>query len=251
MTKANKNTEVTVVSASPAKLLELAISKGVDVEQLEKLMTLQERWDATQAKKAFLAAMSEFQSMCPVMKKGKTVKFQTTKGQTTYNYATLGSIAKQISPLLKKFGLSYRWNTAESDKDIKITCTVSHIDGHSETNTMAAALDSSGSKNQIQQVGSTMTYLQRYTLIGALGISTADEDADGQQPPPPKVKKEDSTKLIAEAKILIDEFEDANDLQTKGLPLLQGFVKRGLNDEHKKELTDNIKRKFESLKPAE
>ncbi len=44
---------------------------------------------------------------------------------------------------------------------------------------MSAGKDASGSKNDIQQKGSTQTYLQRYTLIGALGLSTADEDVDG------------------------------------------------------------------------
>ena len=46
---------------------------------------------------------------------------------------------------------------------------------------MSAPADSSGSKNPVQQIGSTMTYLQRYTLIGALGLTTADKDDDGRQ----------------------------------------------------------------------
>src|SRR5690606_5500273 len=39
--------------------------------------------------------------------------------------------------------------------------------------------DSSGSKNAIQAIGSTLTYLQRYTLIQALGLAASDDD-DGQ-----------------------------------------------------------------------
>ena len=58
MTKEITKTEI----SAPAKLLELAISKDVDIDKLEKLMQLQERWDANQAKKAFLNAMSVFQS---------------------------------------------------------------------------------------------------------------------------------------------------------------------------------------------
>ena len=243
MTETRKGAEV-AVTTSPANLLELAIKNSANIEQLKGLMDLQERWDANQAKKAFLRAMTSFQSKCPVIKKDKSVKFN----QTHYKYATLGGIAKQISSLLEEFGLSYTWKTEESEKGIKITCTVWHIDGHSETNTMTAELDSSGSKNKIQQVGSTMTYLQRYTLIGALGISTAEDDADGQQPKPASPKKESSAKLIEEAKLIIDEFQKADDLQAKGRPILQGFVKRGLNAKHKKELTDCISNKFESLK---
>ena len=47
---------------------------------------------------------------------------------------------------------------------------------------MEVQADKSGSKNVIQAVGSAVTYGQRYTLIGALGITTADEDIDGRLP---------------------------------------------------------------------
>jgi len=68
---------------------------------------------------------------------------------------------------------------AEDNSKMKVTCILSHIDGHSETTTMEGGLDNSGAKNDIQQKGSTHTYLQRYTLIGVLGLSTSDDDKDG------------------------------------------------------------------------
>jgi len=163
-------------SQPPSRLLEMAIEKDADIEKLEKLMDLQERWEAKEAKKAFLIAMSKFQDECPELKKDKTVSFN----QTSYSYVPLGSIRNQIKDSLKACGLSYRWETDEKDGKIEITCVVSHIDGHSERNSMQAEKDASGSKNVIQQRGSTMTYLQRYTLIGALGISTADQDNDSK-----------------------------------------------------------------------
>jgi hypothetical protein len=47
---------------------------------------------------------------------------------------------------------------------------------------MVAAPDTSGSKNAIQAIGSTVQYLMRYTFIGAFGITTADADMDGRLP---------------------------------------------------------------------
>jgi hypothetical protein len=38
------------------------------------------------------------------------------------------------------------------------------------------------SKNPIQARGSAIDYMKRYTLIGALGITTADTDIDGRLP---------------------------------------------------------------------
>ena len=63
---------------------------------------------------------------------------------------------------------------------ITVTCIVSHLDGHSESTTMSASADKTGGKNEVQAIGSTVTYLQRYTLIGSLGITTADDDMDAR-----------------------------------------------------------------------
>jgi len=163
----------TDIQTNPESLIKLGIEKGVDVDQLEKLMGLQERWNDRQAKKAFLLAMSEFQAQCPVLEKTKQVAFNQVK----YSYAPLGHIIKEIKDLLARHGLSYRWEI-EDKQLITVICFIYHIDGHVVTTSMSADKDSSGKKNEIQQRGSTITYLQRYTLIGALGLATADEDND-------------------------------------------------------------------------
>ena len=245
--KAMKTQETTITNnASPAGLLQLAIEKDLDVEKLEKLMTLKERWDTQEAKKAFLKAMSMFQSQCPVLNKSKEVKFN----QVRYSYIPLGQITAQIKELLNKCGLSYRWETKDNEGNITITCIVSHIDGHSEQNSMTAGKDKSGAKNDIQQIGSTMTYLQRYTLIGALGISSADSDIDAQQPSKKdtKLTKEQSAELLIDAKSHIDQFESAEELADKGRLFLQGEVKAGLNEQDAKILEKHIADKYQKLK---
>lgn len=162
--------------STPNALIKLAIDKNVDIDKLEKLMQMQERWQANEAHKQFLEAMSKFQNECPPLMKSKKVAF----GNTKYNYAPLGEIFATIKDKLRQCGLSYRWEMNDENGSILCTCIISHTSGHSEKTTMSANKDSSGGKNEIQQRGSTITYLQRYTLIGALGISTADEDNDGQ-----------------------------------------------------------------------
>lgn len=167
-----------LTTQTPTDLIAQAIDKGLDVEALEKLMALQERWQANQARKAFFQAFTQFQSVCPDIRKTKPVNF----GQTNYHYAPLADITRQLSKVLKESELSYRWEIQDNEKEIKVTCLVSHIDGHTERTTMQASPDVSGSKNSIQARGSAIEYLKRYTLIGALGISTADSDMDGRLP---------------------------------------------------------------------
>lgn len=165
---------------TPSTLLEKAIEKGVDMAQLKELMDLQERWEKKEAKKKFFEALSLFQSKVPILNKNKTANIKSEKGSFSYNYSDLGNIGNKIKSVLLECGLSYRWEFKEKDGKMEVTCLLSHKHGHTEVTTMEASLDNSGAKNAIQQKGSTHTYLQRYTLIGALGLTTADQDNDGK-----------------------------------------------------------------------
>jgi hypothetical protein len=190
-----ENNTLVPASPTPLDLLQMAISKDVDLDRLQKLIDMKNEWDAKEAKKEFLAALSKFQTLVPVLKKSKTAKVATkTGGSFSYNYADLGSIAQTIKGALQECGLSYRWEFSELSGKMKVTCIVSHLAGHTETAVMEASADSSGAKNDIQQKGSTHTYLQRYTLIGALGLATADEDNDGNSKPAKKQTPENARK---------------------------------------------------------
>jgi len=172
--------DLIVQNTTPTTLIEKAIEKGVDFTQLKELMDLQERWEKKEAKKLFLVAMSNFQTNVPVIKKNKTAKINSSKGFFCYKYADLGQITQSIKKTLNECGLSYRWEFEEAGGKLKCTCLISHSGGHTETTIMEGGKDDSGAKNSIQQSGSTQTYLQRYTLIGALGLSSAEEDNDGK-----------------------------------------------------------------------
>lgn len=178
----NNNNSVVVSETNPSALLQLAVQQNLDIDKLEKLMQLQERWQAQQARKEFLSAISRFQAICPTLEKTKKVEFTNKAGyKTKYNYASLGDIVESIKKPLSDNGLSFRWEIKEEENKLIVSCLISHLLGHSESTTMSAAKDDSGNKNEIQQRGSSITYLQRYTLIAALGISTADEDNDGDK----------------------------------------------------------------------
>lgn len=170
------------VATTPDQLLALAINKDLDIDKLEKLMLMKERWDAQQAKKAFLSAVTDFQEQCPDLRKSKRVFFETRTGSTEYNYAPLGDIDRQIKKLMKDHGLSKSWKIKDEGAKIRVICIISHIEGHSEATEMEADSDMSGAKNAIQGKGSAIEYMKRYTLLGALGITTADQDIDGRMP---------------------------------------------------------------------
>lgn len=172
--------EVAAPQITPQQTLSLAIEKGVDPDVLKKMMELQERWEANEAKKAYTVAIARFKRSAPaVLEKTGKVDFSTSKGRTRYSHAKLGPIMSQITDGLSVHGLSASWSTQQANNSVSVTCHITHERGHSESTTLSAPPDDSGNKNRIQQIGSTVTYLQRYTLLALLGLATADQDDDG------------------------------------------------------------------------
>ena len=165
---------------SPAEMIRLAVSGGVDLEKLAKLLDLQERWEANEAKKAYHCAMSEFKANPIEILKDKKVGYESkTGGRVGYSHASLANVVRKVTKELSKYGLSASWRTAQNGQ-ISVTCKITHVMGHSEETTLSAPSDTSGSKNVIQAIGSTISYLERYTLLAALGLATADQDDDGK-----------------------------------------------------------------------
>ena len=180
----NETTEVNLpVMVQPhMRLIELAVNSGADIVKLERLMDLQERYEANQAKKDFNAAMSDFQSLLPVIEKSGIVDYTTSKGRTYYEYAKLEDIAFAIRPALKETGISYRFTQKQDNAIITVACIVTHSSGHQEVSTLGSTADFSGGKDAIKSLASTLSYLRRYTLTGSLGIVVGGEDNDGGLP---------------------------------------------------------------------
>ena len=191
----DKVRQLPAVGITPPQMLALAVERGADISQLEKLMDLQERWEAGEAKKAFVSAMSEFKANPPKINKNRSVEFGTTK----YKHASLGHVCDQIGGGLGVVGISYRWLTNQDDKGvIRVTCILTHQRGHSEETALRSNPDQSGGKNSIQAIGSTVTYLQRYTLLAATGMATDEQDDDGansEQPAAKAANQQEPTEL--------------------------------------------------------
>jgi hypothetical protein len=160
--------------ATPMTILEIAIQQGAGFEQLKQLWELQKDWEANEARKEYNEAIAQFKRNPPQINKNKHVRF----GQTEYDHATLDHVTDQITQALSAVGISHRWNLAQVGDEITVTCILTHQRGHSESTPMRAKADTSGSKNSIQAIGSAVTYLQRYTLLAAVGLAAKGMDND-------------------------------------------------------------------------
>jgi len=163
---------VTPIQTTPQTLLNIAIEKGADLEKLEKLMDLQIKWESNQARKAYHVAMAAFKAHLPTVVKDKT------NSQYKSKYASEDALINTINPELSKHGLSATFDFAQTGDEIKVTCNITHADGHRESVSLSGKADGSGSKNPLQQIKSTTTYLRKATFEAITGIASSDNEAD-------------------------------------------------------------------------
>lgn len=173
--------ELVALPSATMDLVRDALARGASLDIIERLMTLHERYEANQARRAFDTAMADAKAEIPIINKNRHVGFEAkdkTKGSTNYDHEDLGAIVGVVGPILGKHGLSHRFRVKQSPQ-ITVTCVIAHRDGHFEETELSAGADTSGNKNSIQAIGSTITYLQRYLLKSALGLA-ASKDDDGR-----------------------------------------------------------------------
>ena len=186
-------------SESPLMMAAGLVQKdgNMDVGKLKELLDVQERWEANEAKKAYVQAMSAFKASPLEILKDKKVNYKDVK----YSHSSLHNVTTCINKALSEHGLTASWVTSQANGSVKVTCKITHVMGHSEITCLSAPPDTTGSKNAIQAIGSTVTYLQRYTLLALTGLATYDQDDDGAagaEKPKPKTKDEKRLEWIGQ-----------------------------------------------------
>lgn len=163
-----------VAVANPLQLIDKALMSGAAPETLAKLMDLQERWEAGQSRKAFDAAMAQARTELKPILKEQTADRGEKGG--TYKYEDMAAVAEMVDPIFGKLGLNYRFTSRVDGSQLYVTCLLSGHGHREEGATLSAGLDTSGSKNNVQALGSTASYLERYTLKLSVGLAAAKDD---------------------------------------------------------------------------
>ncbi len=174
---------------TPMQLINIVVKNGAGLDQLGQLMTLHRDHERYQAEKAFNHAMAMFQADPPEIFKNTHVEF----GNTKYDHASLDHAVDQIRSKMKPLGLMFTWDVeALDDGDQRVTCVIRHELGHSSSTAIKAPPDKSGQKNTVQSIASTITYLQRYTLLAATGCAPKHLTPDNDGRPLPTAADADA-----------------------------------------------------------
>lgn len=164
---------------SAEALISQALTNGVPVETIERLLAMRRELKQEWAKQEYDTAMAQFQADCPTIVKTKEVK--TDEGKIAYRYAPIESIVEQVKVPLRENGFSYSTSMELKETGVKVTVKVTHSSGHSELTPMEVPF---GNKTRVmsqsQVAAAASTFAKRYAFCNAFGILTGDEDTDAR-----------------------------------------------------------------------
>lgn len=230
MTAMEPNQQLQTVAAPREENSVLSIIERVaqnpdaDLDKLERLLQMQERFMSKQAEMSFNRAMKEAQDQMPAI-------FRDAENSHTHSrYARLESIDAKIRPIYTSHGFSLSFNSEPLPGSVRVICEVSHIDGHSRKYQLDGGLDTAGAKGtsnktEIQGMGSTVSYLRRYLTAMIFNLVLTNEDDDGNGGGIDEKQKYNIIGLMAASKANVEVFlrdfmkvERVEDIRRKDYP---------------------------------
>ena len=191
------------IMLTPLDSVRIQMTECTDLARLEKLMELEKRWHTEQSERQYVEAFALFKRNMP-----DVVKDMLNK-QYGSDYSSLANLVNTTNKVLGEYGLNARWDIDQSN-GMKITCILKHVGGFSERVEITGPLDASGQKNPLQQIKSTLTYLEGATFQAITGVvarsACADDDGNASGPKAPTVERPaDVDTWMADAKALTEE----------------------------------------------
>jgi len=182
---------------TPADLIRLAMESGdKDIDRLERLMAMDERYRESQererkrqAELAFWRDFAAFRGENIIIPKGKFVD----RGKAgSFWQAEFDTVCRMLSPALSKHGFAFRhtmtfgtrkWTTDGVENDIPwvyVTCFLSHRDGHIESLPLEGPPGDQSANTPVQNMQVTASLLKRQSVLAITGTATGGEDDEGK-----------------------------------------------------------------------
>jgi hypothetical protein len=129
------------------------------------------------------AALAQFQSKCPMIRKDATTKVKMKSGgEYTYKYGSLPHVLEQIKPHMAAAGLGFTQpiELLENGGEAIRTILFHVVDDKTIESQIELPDFQFDKMNFMQSKGSVITYLRRYAIMSVLGIVAEDDDNDAQ-----------------------------------------------------------------------
>lgn len=158
----------------------LSLDERIDPVKLRDIFDLKRGLEADRAKEEYMVAFAAMSEELPVISKDGHIKNRDGKVQS--RYAKYENIQRVVKPILRKYGfvMNHEQNPETSAEMVLATFLI-HRGGHSQRSIFRAKTDTSGSKNDVQGLGSIASYAKRYNTIALLDLQLEGDDDDGQK----------------------------------------------------------------------
>src|SRR5690606_7370945 len=97
---------------------QVAMSPNADIDKMERLMAMHERFQAQQAKQQYDEALAQMQEELPVIGERGGIKDKSGRIQSTY--ALWEDINEVIKPVLARHGFAITFRTPRNEKGIEV-----------------------------------------------------------------------------------------------------------------------------------
>lgn len=163
--------ETSPVSGILTVIERCALNPAVDPAKMSQLFDLQERMMDKQAYIEYIRAFAQMQpNLPPIPAMGE--------GHNSAKFAKKEDMNHLVNPVLSQYGFALSFRNTQENGSIKTVATLMHNGGHSESTEVILKDDSSGSKNAVQAVGSSMSYGERYTMKAILNLTIIKDPTD-------------------------------------------------------------------------
>ena len=157
-----------------------ARDQNVDLDKMERLLGLRDKFEQQEAEKLFNAAMSAAQSEMG------TVGANARNEQTRSRYATYDKLDAALRPIYTRHGFALSFDETDCPKPdhIRLVCYVTHKGGYTRTYRRDMPADGKGAKGgdvmtKTHAMGAAASYGMRYLLRGIFNVAVGEEDRDG------------------------------------------------------------------------
>lgn len=216
VTKPEGKNEVAVNSADPFLSMIERFADKPDV--LVQLVAVRNAEIVRRAEVAFNAALAAMQPELPA------AAHRGLNTNTQKSYAKWEDIHAAITPVLAAHGFALSFKVDTSDK-ITVTAILRHREGHSDHTTITLPVDKGAGRNEVQSVGSSVSYGKRYAAGALLNFRTSDDD-DGA-----------ATGSINDSQAKV--FRDLVEKHKANLSKLLAYVKAGTVEDMNQSQLDN------------
>lgn len=167
---------------------------AVDVEKMRALLDMQKEIVRYKAEMAFTADFAAMQQDLPVIEKNGEIK---VAGVVRSKYPKFEEMNEIVKPILRQYGFAILFKTTSQKGEVTVTGTLMHREGHKEMTELTLDADTSGSKNSVQSIGSSLQYAKRYIEESLLNLSRKGEDDDGARAATEFISEDQAATLIA------------------------------------------------------